>query len=168
MNKPEVGQRSTVNGATNHQPAIDLQLDPVPPPETVHQLASDLDISTQAEIESLISHLSSPIRTVKRIPRLFRVTVARRLANVVKQVVSRNDVPSWVGLLSFSKKCLQTPARRGKCWSLATLINKQVTQELFTETPATQPPQRVRPPKKHNQMEQLASGVSSKLEEGDY
>ena len=170
MNKPEVGQRSAVNGAIDHQPAVDLQPDTVPPPETVHQLASDqqLDISTQAEIESLISHLSSPIRTVKRIPRLSRVTVARRLANVIKQVVSRNDVSSWVGLLSFSKKCLQTPARGGKRWSLATLINKQVTQEPSTETPATRPPQRVRPPKKHNQMEQLASRVSSKLEEGDY
>ena len=79
---------------------------------------------------------------------------------MIKQVVSRNDVPSWVGLLSFSKKCLQTPVRRGKRWSLATLINKQVTQEPSTEMPATRPPQRVRPPKKHNQMEQLASRVS--------
>ena len=143
MNKPEAGQRSTVNGATDHQPAVDLQPDTVPSPDNVHQLASDqqLAISTQAEIESLISHLSLPIRTVKQIPRLSRVTVVRRLANVIKQVVSRNDVPFWLGLLSFSKKCLQTPARGGKRWSLATLINKQVIQELSTETPATRPPQ---------------------------
>ena len=46
-----------------------------------------------------------------------------------------------MGLLSFSKKCLQTPARGGKRWSLATLINKQVTQEPSTKTPVTRPPQ---------------------------
>ena len=126
-----------MNGAIDHQPAVDLQPDTIPPPETVHQLASDqqLDISTQAEIESLISHLSSPIRTVKRIPRLSRVTVARRLANVIKQVVSRNDVSSWVGLLSFSKKCLQTPARGGKRWSLATLLSIPCHRLTLTSLP---------------------------------
>ena len=71
-------------------------------------------------------------------------------------------------LLSFAKKCLQTPVRGSKRWSLANLMKKQVNQDLPTiEGHTTGPPEQSKPTKKHNQMEQLALRVSSKLEEGN-
>ena len=127
--------------------------------------AVDLD----AEVESLLRFLSQPSNVLKRIPRLSRVTAARKLAIVVEQVVSRNDLPSWSRLLSFPKKCLHTPRRGGKRWSLSNLVNRQVSQESHeppnSGLPDVQPPRNSR---RRNWMEQLATRVSSKLEEGDY
>ena len=80
----------------------------------------------------------------------------------------QNNLPSWVRLLSFAKKCLQTPIRGSKRWNLANLMKKQVNQDLPTiEGHTTGPPEQSKPTKKHNQMEQLALRVSSKLEEGN-
>ena len=80
------------------------------------------------EIEPLTSLLRQPRKILKRIPRLSRVTAARKLADAVQQVVARNDVPSWARLLSFPKRCFGTPRRGGKRWSLATLVNRQVSR----------------------------------------
>ena len=102
-------------------------------------------------------------------PSSSRVTAARKLAILVEQVVSCNDLPSWLRLLSFPKKCLHTPRRGSKRWSLSTLVNWQVSQESH-EPPSSGLPdvQRPRNSRRCNQMEQLATRVSSKLEEGDY
>ena len=110
-----------------------------------------------------------PTKILKRVPRLSRVTVARKLASVVEQVVSWNDLPSWARLLSFSKKCLHTPVRGGKQWSLATLVNKLVAQESPTiEMPVALPHNQAKPSKRHNGTDHLAFRVSSRLDEGDY
>ena len=85
----------------------------------------------------ILALLRQPRKILRTIPHLSRVTVARKLAGMVEQVVSRNDVSSCVRLLSFPKKCLGTPWR-GKRWSLATLVNKQVTQvSSEAKTPAS-------------------------------
>ena len=73
----------------------------------------------------------------------------------------------WVRLLTYPTKCLVTPCRGGKHWSLATLVNKQVTQESSeAETPASQ--YCPKDSRNRNLIDQLANRVSSKLEEGDY
>ena len=117
-------------------PVLDVKesSDPGPPRPSDPQ---PNDSST--EIESLTSLLSQPTNILKRIPRLSRVTAARKLAAIVQQVVSQNDIPSWMRLLSFAKSSLLTLRRGGKCWSLATLVYKQVTQESpEIGTPASQ------------------------------
>ena len=122
------------------------------------------------DIDKLLRFLSHPTNILKRVPRLSRVTVARRLAVVIEQVVSRNDVPSWVRLLAFPKKCLCTPRRGGKRWSLATQINEQVSLESpnIDVSDATRQHNHPLSSRNHNQIDQLAARVSSKLEEGDY
>ena len=80
------------------------------------------------------------------------MTVARKLASMVEQVVSRNKVSSWVRL-SFPKKCLGNACRGEKHWSLATLVNKQVTQESSeAETPASQSLYRPKDARNRNSM----------------
>ena len=147
---------ATVQGPlATDAPTIDA-LDPQPNPP--HPQPNDF----QSEIDSLTSLLNHPKKMLKQIPRLSRVSTARKLASVIEQVVSRNDVPSWVRLLSFSKKCLCTPIRGGKRWSLATLINRQVSQETpGVHIPVSQPPSRLKTSKKHNPVDQLATRVSS-------
>ena len=120
-----------------------------------------------AEIGSLTSLLSQPTNILKRIPRLSRVTAARELAAIVQQVLSRNDIPSWVRLLSFVKTYLLTQRRGGNRWSMPTLVNIQVTQESpEIGTPASQMPYRSKSYKKRNHIDQLANKIWSKLEEG--
>jgi hypothetical protein len=89
---------------------------------------------------------------------------------VIEQVVSRNDVPSWVRLLAFPKKCLCTPRRGGKRWSLANQVNEQVSLESPNIDVSDATRQHNHPPssRNRNQIDQLAARVSSKLEEGDY
>ena len=79
-------------------------------------------------LDSITTLLHQLIKMVKRIPCLSSVSVARRLANLVERVVSKNDTGSWADLLSFPKMSLHISARGDKRWSLATLINKQVAQ----------------------------------------
>ena len=172
-NSPEVAWEP-VNSCPAHQADTTSQL-------VIHQSTSEPtsestseltpDNPTQDEIRPLSALFGMPIKTLKRVPRLSRVSAARKLASAVEQVVSRNDLQSWVRLLSFPKKCLCTPARGGKRWNLTTIINKQVIQE----SPITAIPDqalhhakssKAKPSKNH--MDYLASRVSSKLEEGDY
>ena len=127
------------------------------------------------ETESLSRFLSQPIKILKRIPRLSRVTASRKLASVVEQVVARNDIPSWTRLLSFSKKCLCTPRRGGKRWSLATLVNKQVSEEspnieLHAQGVTANPSGRRPAFSTNNNVDHMhqATRISMKLEEGDY
>ena len=71
----------------------------------------------------------------------------------------------WVRLLTYPTKCLVTPCRGGKHWSLAT--SQQATRESSeAETPASQ--YRPKDSRNRNLIDQLANRVSSKLEEGDY
>ena len=89
-------------------------------------------------------------------------------ATILEDVVSKNDVTAWERLLHFSVRCLRTPARCGRNWSLATLVNRQLREE---EDPPT-----IIPPSKRGKgkgkakdpMESLGRRVSEKLEEGDF
>ena len=82
--------------------------DPSAPPVTQPSGQRDLN-----DFDSLRDFLSQPNRMLKRIPRLSRVTVARKLAEVIRVVVSRNDEPAWTRLLSFPRRCFCAPARGG-------------------------------------------------------
>ena len=124
-----------------------------------------------AEIESLVTFLSQPKKVLKRVPRKSRLTVARKLTSLIEQVVARNDIPSSTRLMSFPKMCLATPSRGGKRWNLASLVNKQVLQEpgsLTTSVPTVQSLRRSEKCTMNKSIDQLATRVSSKLEESDY
>ena len=83
--------------------------------------------------------------------------------------MSKNDTDSWADLLSFPKMSLHIPARGGRRWSLATLINKQVAQfSSLSETHDTPVHKYPNPSKKTDYLTFLSNRVASKLEEGDY
>ena len=93
---------------------------------------------------------------------------------MIEQVITRNDIPCWLRLLQFPKKCPITPQRGGKRWSLASLVNKQVSQEsidhittsvITTNSCVARTSSRSRT---CHPMDKLAAKVSSKLEEGNY
>ena len=125
------------------------------------------------EMESLLRFLSEPSKVLKEIPHLSRVTTARKLASLVELVVTQNDIPSWIRLLLFPKRCLRTPQRCGKDWKLATLVNKQVSEEslnieLHTRGVTTNPLGRHIVLYTSNKVNYHATRISMKLEEGDY
>ena len=108
-----------------------------------------------------------PVRVLKRIPRASRGLAGMKLASILEDVVSKNDVTAWERLLHFSVRCLRTPARCGRNWSLATLVNRQLREE---EDPPTIIPSRrgKGKGKAKDPMESLGHRVSEKLEEGDF
>ena len=65
--------------------------------------------SISSEIGELLKILAKPTRILRRIPRLSRPSAARKLAAIIEQVVTRNDVPSWARLLQFPRRCLRCP-----------------------------------------------------------
>ena len=81
-------------------------------------IATRANSDQDSDFGSIVSFLSQPKEVLKRIPGKSRISVARRLATLVEQVVARNDIPSWSALLPFPKKCLFTPPRGGKRWNL--------------------------------------------------
>ena len=100
--------------------------------------------------------------------------MARKLAIIINEVVSRNNFASWVRLLQFPKVCLFRPRRAGKRWKLSSLVNNQVSQEpgyrAMDRFPNGIHPQnrRVKPSKPQNAIDAIVSRVSWKLEEADY
>ena len=126
-----------------------------------------------SQIWEMLKLFVKPAWILKRIPRLSRPSAARKFAAIVEQVVSRNDVPAWDRLLQFPRRCLRLPQRGGKRWNLASLINKQVSEESNN---LNDPSHNVRSygrksgksSKSRDVTEALAARVSSKLEEGDY
>ena len=123
-----------------------------------------------AELDCLTRCMSHRRKILKRIPRLSRISAARKLATIVEQVISRNDILSWSRLFQFPKRCLFAPQRGGKRWNLASLVNKQVSQE--SDIPKQPSGYNVgrgpRLKKTPNPIDTLSARVSSKLEEGDY
>ena len=116
MNLPEATQGSAAKGAPDLQPSTDLQQ--LPNLQLTSESSCPQPDVTGNDIALLTSLLSMLTKILKHVPRLSRVTVARKLVSVVEQIVSWNDLPTWVRLLSFSKKCLYTPVRGSKQWSL--------------------------------------------------
>ena len=91
-----------------------------------------------------------------------------KLATILEDVVSKNDVTAWERLLHFSVRCLRTPARCGRNWSLATLVNRQLREE--EDPPTIIPPSRRGKDKgkAKDPMESLGCRVSEKREKGDF
>ena len=106
------------------------------------------------------------VKVLKRIPKASRASCARKLTSILEAVVASNDQASWHRLLSFPKRCLRTPLRGGKHWSLSSIINKQLNEESDLSTGKSLPRRNLNPP--HDLAKTSASGVSSKLEEGDF
>ena len=109
---------------------------------------------------------NQPVKVLKRIPKASRASCARKLTFIFEAVVASNDQASWHRLLSFPKRCLCTPLRGGKHWSLSSIINKQLNEESDQSTGKSFPRRNLNPP--HDLAKTLASGLSSKLEEGDF
>ena len=125
--------------------------------------------STTADVRNLEEFLSRPRAMLKRIPRLSRITAARKLAIIINSVVSKNDLASWSRLLRFPKSCFSRPRRAGKRWKLSQLVNNQVTEESSScELSTLTPIQRPKPGKHKNSIDAITARVSSKLEEADF
>ena len=104
---------------------------------------------------------------VLAVPPLFN---ARHLSILVvpRGKVRVNDHASWDRLLRFSSRCFRVPARGGHRRSLATAINRQLSDEVdYPTTPSRSSLKKFyRPPQ--DPFKSLASRVSLKLEEGDF
>lgn len=54
---------------------------------------------------------------------------ARKLATILEQVTTTNDLTAWMRLLYFPSRCLHVPKRGGSRWNLAKSINQQLAEE---------------------------------------
>ena len=120
------------------------------------------------------SGLCFPSRTkvIKRIPKSSRLQAAKKLAGILKDVVTSNDVPSWLRLFHFSPRCFHAPRRGGRRWSLVSAISSQLSAESDPPSSLPQSSKNSRPGNHHSSPsdadDSLAMKVSSKLEEGDF
>ena len=114
-------------------------------------------------LSSLINLLSRPRRNILRwIPKASRKLCRRKLTNILKSVVKKNDDASWVYLLSFSTHYLTVPIRNDK-HSLSSIVNERFSKKIdpstiLTDTTAVS----------SHKKDYVALKVSSKLEEGDF
>ena len=69
-------------------------------PDCVH---TDDPGSRSLKVGVLLKFLAESTRVLKRIPCLSRPSATGKLAAIIEQVASRNDVPSWARLLQFPK-----------------------------------------------------------------
>lgn len=106
------------------------------------------------------------VRILKRIPRASREQSLKKLASILEGVVSSNCPRAWERLFHLSARCLRVPARSGRRWSLATMINKQLREEEDPPAAKNQPKKRQSTSK--DPLESLGRRVSSKLEDGDF
>ena len=93
---------------------------------------------------------------------------ATKLASILLSVVTTNNFASWDRFLRFGTRTFHAPARGATHVSLATLGNSHIKDEVVS-TPYL-PRARPKMPKRktHDPLMQLASCVSTKIEEGDF
>lgn len=106
------------------------------------------------------------VKILKRIPRSSRVQSARKMAAILEEVTSLNDLNSWRRLFNFASRCLRTPTRGGRRRSLANLVNTQLAEEHDPPVPQIRNG-------RHTVSDgidysKLAARISAKLEEGDF
>ena len=105
-------------------------------------------------------------KTIKRLPKASRKCAGRKLAAILGAFIDKNNNTSWVCLFCFSACCLRCPARGGFQQSLASAVNRQLSEEF--DPPPTARLSLVR---KHHRTDdldiQLAARMSAKLEEGN-
>ena len=104
---------------------------------------------------------------LKRIPKASREQCGRKLAAILHAVVSKNDNSTWDRFFRFSAR-LRAPRRAGNRRSLASAVNKQLSEEADAPTVPTETCSRKGMPPRQDPIRYLASRVSSKLEEGDF
>lgn len=107
-------------------------------------------------------------RVLKRVPKASRTPAADKLAETLRQVViDPESVDKWTALMSFTFTCFAVPGQRGGQRhhnSLASKINAAIASFPVPSVPV----QQLKPFKGRQSSEiNLASRVSSKLEEGD-
>ena len=111
---------------------------------------------------------SSGVKILKRIPKASREQCGRKLATILNVVVDKNDHASWDRLLRFCARCLRAPRRAGMRRSLASTVNRQLSEEVDAPPTTAKPRSRSRTSPGQDSISHLASRVSSKLEEGDF
>ena len=76
----------------------------------------------------------SLVKILKWIPKASREQCGKKLATILDASVITNDHVTWDRLLRFSPRCLSTPRRGDKRRSLASAVNRQLTEEADTPT----------------------------------
>ena len=160
-----LAQNSTASSSDEHLDHLGPSHADTPDNNSTNDSVDSMSMDVQRLVE-FVNHRKAVLR---RIPRLSRITVARKLACIIDQVILRNDFASWCRLLQFPKKCLFSPKRGGRRWKLASIVNNQVSQETMHSNylPSARDV-RAKSGKPRNTIEAIAVRVSGKLEEADY
>ena len=120
-------------------------------------------MSSSPESPPLAPHPRIPI--VRCLPKGSRRLAASKLSSLLEAVVSENSLQSWERLLSFTPRCLFSPRRGGKCWSLVTQLNRQLDSDEGSPNSLLEAPSRRQSP---CAIDCLRAAVSARLEEGDF
>ena len=140
---------------------------PVSPPTHPTLPAGPRPLSSTATADRNV-FLPPRVKILKRVPKASRDQAARKLATVLNEVTSKNDVSAWICLLHFASHCFRAPRRGGQRWSLARHVNRQIGEEIRPSAPLTTRPHPVQHRRHGLDPLFLASRVSTKLEEGDF
>ena len=120
-------------------------------------------MSSSPESPPLAPHPRIPI--VRCLPKGSRRLAASKLSSLLEAVMSENSLQSWERLLSFTPRCLFSPRRGGKCWSLVTQLNRQLDSDEGSPNSLLEAPSRRQSPRP---IDCLRAAVSAHLEEGDF
>ena len=161
------GSHSVVGGASHSQPSVVSQSSSSPRGSA--RDGSPSPPSSPSPVPFLPLQPGVPI--VRRLPKASRRQAASSFRSLLEEVVRDNSLPSWERLLSFAPRCLFSPSRGGKRWSLATQLNKQIASEAGPPVSLLRQFQRRcqrLPPSSSSSVDRLRSVVSQRLEEGDF
>jgi len=145
-----------------------------------HDDSQQPSVDSQQQAELLLDALTEARRTpvLKYIPKASRVLAATKLTTVLDHVVTDpTNMKVWEQLLLFTYSCFGANKRAGKQHkqhktSLATKVNKALSDYLFSGPRAEAAPAQTRTRKQKkkitpSELQNLAARVSSKIEEGD-
>ena len=144
------------------------------PPSSTVPIIPGLEVPSPAppmatQATSLAVFLSRPTtKILRRTPKASRLPVGRKLANIFKSVVSRNEYTSWERLFHFSSRCLRLPQRGVQGGSLASLVNRQIEVEADLPDVTTNPSPKRGWNSFTDPVRSMAVQVSANLEEGDF
>ena len=161
------GSHSVVGGASHSQPSVVSQSSSSPL-GSAHD-GSPSPPSSPSPVPFLPLQPGVPI--VRCLPTASRRQAASSFRSLLEEVVRDNSPPSWERLLSFAPRCLFSPSRGGKRWSLATQLNKQIASEAGPPVSLLRQFQhrcQRLPPSSSSLVDRLRSVVSQRLEEGDF
>ena len=119
-----LGNRCTGSGMLIVSPSSSITATSAPV-----SVGSTTSTGVTSDVTTVNSFRPTSVRIVKRIPRASRHLAATKLASILMDVTTENDVESWIRLFNFSSRCLAVPRRGGHRRSLASLINAQLQEE---------------------------------------